>query len=72
MVRACVCVIARSAVYCKPVVINNTLYMVVAQLFGGSHIYKYVYLLVLSFVIDIKNNKEILSNYSLVNYYGVI
>lgn len=31
---------ARSAVYCKPVVINNTLYMVVAQLFGGSHIYK--------------------------------
>ncbi|KTG45048.1 hypothetical protein cypCar_00022309 [Cyprinus carpio] len=35
---------SRSAVYCKPVVINNTLYMVVAQLFGGSHIYKYVYL----------------------------
>ncbi|XP_014015641.1 leucine-rich repeat LGI family member 3 [Salmo salar] len=32
---------ARSAVYCKPVVINNTLYMVVAQLFGGSHIYKW-------------------------------
>uniref|UniRef100_A0A3B3YWV9 LRRCT domain-containing protein n=1 Tax=Poecilia mexicana TaxID=48701 RepID=A0A3B3YWV9_9TELE len=31
--------ITRSAVYCKPVVINNTLYMVVAQLFGGSHIY---------------------------------
>lgn len=36
----CVCHAARSAVYCKPVVINNTLYMVVAQLFGGSHIYK--------------------------------
>ncbi|KAM4616837.1 leucine-rich repeat LGI family member 3 [Polymixia lowei] len=32
---------SRSAVYCKPVVINNTLYMVVAQLFGGSHIYKW-------------------------------
>ncbi|KAM9544783.1 leucine-rich repeat LGI family member 3-like [Salvelinus alpinus] len=32
---------ASSAVYCKPVVINNTLYMVVAQLFGGSHIYKW-------------------------------
>ncbi|MEQ2253114.1 Leucine-rich repeat LGI member 3 [Ilyodon furcidens] len=31
---------SRSAVYCKPVVINNTIYMVVAQLFGGSHIYK--------------------------------
>lgn len=37
------CIPARSAVYCKPVVINTTLYMVVAQLFGGSHIYKYVY-----------------------------
>ncbi len=37
------CIPARSAVYCKPVVISNTLYMVVAQLFGGSHIYKYVY-----------------------------
>ncbi|XP_077377498.1 leucine-rich repeat LGI family member 3 [Festucalex cinctus] len=32
---------SRSALYCKPVVINNTLYMVVAQLFGGSHIYKW-------------------------------
>ncbi|KAG7480724.1 hypothetical protein MATL_G00059320 [Megalops atlanticus] len=32
---------SRSAVYCKPVIINNTLYMVVAQLFGGSHIYKW-------------------------------
>ncbi|KAK3539870.1 hypothetical protein QTP70_015792, partial [Hemibagrus guttatus] len=32
---------SRSAMYCKPVVINNTLYMVVAQLFGGSHIYKW-------------------------------
>uniref|UniRef100_A0A8C6V4P1 Leucine-rich repeat LGI family, member 3 n=1 Tax=Neogobius melanostomus TaxID=47308 RepID=A0A8C6V4P1_9GOBI len=32
---------SRSAVYCKPVVINNTLHMVVAQLFGGSHIYKW-------------------------------
>ncbi|TDH12553.1 hypothetical protein EPR50_G00048180 [Perca flavescens] len=32
---------SRSAVYCKPVVISNSLYMVVAQLFGGSHIYKW-------------------------------
>uniref|UniRef100_W5NCW3 Leucine-rich repeat LGI family, member 3 n=2 Tax=Lepisosteus oculatus TaxID=7918 RepID=W5NCW3_LEPOC len=32
---------SRSAVYCKPVVIENTLYMVVAQLFGGSHIFKW-------------------------------
>uniref|UniRef100_A0A3Q2Z0Y7 Leucine-rich repeat LGI family, member 3 n=1 Tax=Hippocampus comes TaxID=109280 RepID=A0A3Q2Z0Y7_HIPCM len=32
---------SRSSLYCKPVVINNTLYMVVAQLFGGSHIYKW-------------------------------
>ncbi|XP_054629365.1 leucine-rich repeat LGI family member 3 isoform X2 [Dunckerocampus dactyliophorus] len=32
---------SRSAVYCKPVAINNVLYMVVAQLFGGSHIYKW-------------------------------
>ncbi|XP_051923975.1 leucine-rich repeat LGI family member 3 isoform X2 [Hippocampus zosterae] len=32
---------SRSALYCKPMVINNTLYMVVAQLFGGSHIYKW-------------------------------
>ncbi|KAM9822789.1 leucine-rich repeat LGI family member 3 isoform X2 [Syngnathus typhle] len=32
---------SRSALYCKPVVINDTLYMVVAQLFGGSHIYKW-------------------------------
>ncbi|XP_061529053.1 leucine-rich repeat LGI family member 3 isoform X2 [Phycodurus eques] len=32
---------ARSALYCKPVVMDNTLYMVVAQLFGGSHIYKW-------------------------------
>lgn len=31
---------ARSAVYCKPVVMEEGLYMVVAQLFGGSHIYK--------------------------------
>lgn len=36
----CISLAARSAVYCKPVVINNSLYMVVAQLFGGSHIYK--------------------------------
>lgn len=36
----CISPAARSAVYCKPVVINNSLYMVVAQLFGGSHIYK--------------------------------
>lgn len=48
----CVCVLARSAVYCKPVVINNTLYMVVAQLFGGSHIYKYVYLFLLLVIVD--------------------
>ncbi|XP_061761024.1 leucine-rich repeat LGI family member 3 isoform X1 [Nerophis ophidion] len=32
---------SHSAVYCKPVVIDKTLYMVVAQLFGGSHIYKW-------------------------------
>ncbi|XP_077456262.1 leucine-rich repeat LGI family member 3 isoform X1 [Stigmatopora argus] len=32
---------SRSALYCKPVVINNTLYMIAAQLFGGSHIYKW-------------------------------
>ncbi|XP_061529054.1 leucine-rich repeat LGI family member 3 isoform X3 [Phycodurus eques] len=32
---------SRSALYCKPVVMDNTLYMVVAQLFGGSHIYKW-------------------------------
>lgn len=38
--KSSVCAAARSAVYCKPVVINNSLYMVVAQLFGGSHIYK--------------------------------
>ncbi|MGH0125744.1 UNVERIFIED_CONTAM: hypothetical protein FKN15_001578 [Acipenser sinensis] len=30
-----------SAVYCKPVVIEDSLYMVVAQLFGGSHIYRW-------------------------------
>lgn len=40
MLTSLLCVAARSAVYCKPVVINNSLYMVVAQLFGGSHIYK--------------------------------
>ncbi|KPP58420.1 leucine-rich repeat LGI family member 3 precursor-like [Scleropages formosus] len=32
---------SRSAVYCKPLVIEKTVYMVVAQLFGGSHIYKW-------------------------------
>ncbi|KAK1154227.1 leucine-rich repeat LGI family member 3-like [Acipenser oxyrinchus oxyrinchus] len=30
-----------SAVYCKPMVIEDSLYMVVAQLFGGSHIYRW-------------------------------
>ncbi|XP_041089366.1 leucine-rich repeat LGI family member 3-like [Polyodon spathula] len=30
-----------SAVYCKPVVIEDSLYMVLAQLFGGSHIYRW-------------------------------
>ncbi|XP_043912599.1 leucine-rich glioma-inactivated protein 1 [Protopterus annectens] len=29
-----------STVVCKPIVIDNQLYVVVAQLFGGSHIYK--------------------------------
>ncbi|MBN3296950.1 leucine-rich repeat LGI family member 3 [Amia ocellicauda] len=32
---------SHSAVFCKPVVIDNNLYIVVAQLFGGSHIYKW-------------------------------
>lgn len=29
-----------STVVCKPMVINNHLFVIVAQLFGGSHIYK--------------------------------
>lgn len=29
-----------STVVCKPMVIDNHLYVIVAQLFGGSHIYK--------------------------------
>ncbi|XP_068594572.1 leucine-rich repeat LGI family member 3 [Brachionichthys hirsutus] len=32
---------SRSAVYCKPAVIDGGLYLVVAQLFGGSHIYRW-------------------------------
>lgn len=36
---------ARSAVYCKPAVMGGGggLHMIVAQLFGGSHIYKSVF-----------------------------
>ncbi|XP_043938903.1 leucine-rich repeat LGI family member 3 [Protopterus annectens] len=32
---------ARSAVYCKPIIVQNQLIVVVAQLFGGSFIYKW-------------------------------
>ncbi|MBN3292139.1 LGI3 protein, partial [Polypterus senegalus] len=32
---------SQSAVYCKPIVIDSSMYMVVAQLFSGSHIYKW-------------------------------
>ncbi|XP_067386358.1 leucine-rich repeat LGI family member 3 [Emydura macquarii macquarii] len=32
---------AHSAVYCKPIVVQSQLYVVVAQLFGGSYIYRW-------------------------------
>ncbi|XP_040474053.1 leucine-rich repeat LGI family member 3 isoform X1 [Falco naumanni] len=35
------CLAAHSAVHCKPIVAQNQLYVVVAQLFGGSYIYRW-------------------------------
>ncbi|XP_048876796.1 leucine-rich repeat LGI family member 3-like [Brienomyrus brachyistius] len=32
---------SHSAIHCKPVVINNMVFLVLAQLFGGSYIYKW-------------------------------
>uniref|UniRef100_H3DND7 Leucine-rich repeat LGI family, member 3 n=2 Tax=Tetraodon nigroviridis TaxID=99883 RepID=H3DND7_TETNG len=32
---------SRSAVYCKPALVDGGLHMIVAQLFGGSHIYRW-------------------------------
>uniref|UniRef100_V9KPH9 Leucine-rich repeat LGI family member 3 n=1 Tax=Callorhinchus milii TaxID=7868 RepID=V9KPH9_CALMI len=32
---------ARAAVYCKPLVIDGQLFVIVAQLFGGSHVYRW-------------------------------